>query len=472
MKKLFLLASLAISFSLYAEEIVIQNFESGFSGTWGTNGNSGTSPDENHDNFSIVNNPSKIGINESNKVGKFHRLQSGNWWALAWFEFPEIQVEATLSKPKYLHISVYKSVASTVCLQMKDLMIDPTSNTGEMKNDKQTKVNEWQDLVFKLTSSGVFRIVEIKPDFINQPLSERLDGDIDIYFDNIVINDDPTPLGEEPEPLPEFKGVLPEGFEGINTLLDQVFYEERFGTFGQNSDITSLVVTDNPAKVGINTTNKCAKFTRKVNGEWWAGAYMMPQNQIVVDSDNKYLHIMVYREFDATPLSLKLENSTGNTGDIVLEGDEAGIYDWVDYVFEIPADKYGVYDKIAFMPDFINDPAPADRFIEDVAIYFDAIEVSNDATPRTSGDITSLGDEEHLLNIDVRVDNMGNIQISAPSESTYSVQLYNAMGVQVGAMSDAGSEGQILIQANHLKGVLLVKVVSADGIVYTAKVCL
>jgi len=474
MRKLSLFLLLA-SFTLFVkgEEIVIQNFESGFSGKWGTNGNIGNTADENHENFAIVDNPNKSGINTSDKVGKFHRLQSGNWWALAWFEFNAIEITASLSQPKYLHISVYKPIASTVCVQLKDKIYEPTYNTGELKNDKQIKINEWQDLVYKITSSGTFSLMEVKPDFVNSPpLSERLTGDIDIYFDNIVINDDPTPLGEEPEPLPEFKGKLPEGFEGENTLIDPVFYGERFGSFGQTGAATDLTVAENPAKVGINTTNKVAKFVRKVDGNWWAGVYMIPLDPMVINENNKYFHIMVYRESDPTPLSLKLEKSGGNTGDIVLDGNVAGTYDWVDYVFEVPAEKYDTYDKIAFMPDFVQDPAPAERFFEDALIYFDALEINNDPNPRTSAEISGLFTPA-ARKLSSWYDGNGNIQIRLPQHAqNCTIELVNATGQLIKSTISKQHEHNVTISANGVRGFVLVKLTTASGEVYTSKLAL
>jgi len=471
MKKALLLFSILFSFSLYAEEIVIQNFESGFVGKWGTNGNIGNTADENHENFCIVDNPAKDEINSSNKVGKFHRLKSGNWWALAWFDFNEITIEASLAKPKYLHISVYKPIASTVCIQLKDVMYSPKVNTGELKSDKQTKNNEWQDLVYKITISGTLKMMEVKPDFVNGPSpADRLESDIDIYFDNIVINDDPTPLGEEPEPRPEFKGRLPEGFEREDTMLDPIFYGDYFGSFGQTGAATDLTVVDNPSARGVNTTKKCAKFVRKVTGEWWAGAYMIPLNPMVVDETNKYFHIMVYREIEPTPLSLKLERTGGNTGDIILEGSVDGIYDWVDYVFEIPADKYGTYDKIAFMPDFVESPKPSERFFKDEAIYFDALELNNKPAPRTSAEVSGLfyPGKDNSTNW-VRVEKSGNIVIDFPEKVPgYSVQLYNMSGQSIVSMKNLNAS--VTIPASRLKGVYIVKITTSSGEVYNTKV--
>lgn len=469
MKRILISLFLICSITLFATDVVISDFESGFVGTWGTNGNSGTEPVEDNVNFSIVDNPSKDDINSSDKVAKFIRLQSGNWWALSWFEFDEIEIEASINSPKYLHISFYKPVSSTICVQIKDTMIDPVSNTGEITSDAQTKVNEWQDVVYKITTSGTFKLIEVKPDFVNAVVSDRLDSDIDIYIDNIVINDDPTPLGEEPEPEPDFLGYLPEGFEGENTLLDTYFYGDRFGTFGQEGASTDLTVVDNPSKVGVNTTSKCAQFVRKVSGEWWAGLYLIPANSMELNEDSKYMHIMIYRESEPAPLSLKLENGEGDTGDILIEGDPNGTYDWVDYVFECPADKYGTYDKIAFMPDFVEDPAPSSRYFEDASIYFDAIEISNDPEPRTSAEIAGIATTSTQTACAWKT-NGSNLVLALPTVNSGVVNIYNVVGELVSATPFSKTSTNVTLDKPQQTGIYIVKIISTNGAEQYAKI--
>lgn len=170
-------------------EVVLTNFESGFKGRWGTNGN-GSGLAEDHDAFKIVENPYKSEKNNSDKVGVFERKVTGNWWAYAWFEFDTITIEST---PKYLHVMVNKPIVSTVCAQMKDRHASPSANTGEIKSDAQILTNEWQDLVFKINNTGDFCYFEFKPDFVNAIPSSRLMQNINIYFDDIVINNIPDP---------------------------------------------------------------------------------------------------------------------------------------------------------------------------------------------------------------------------------------------------------------------------------------
>jgi hypothetical protein len=443
MKKLILFFSVLFPVLLYAEDIRIFDFETDFVGKWGTNGNPANNQlNEDHVNFSIADNPSRTGINTSEKVGKFHRLKTGLWWALAWFEFTPVQIEASAVSPKYLHISIYKPVSSTVCIQLRNALGETLTNTGEIKSDEQTKINEWQELVFKITTTGTLGYIEVKPDFVNQSPAGRLEDDIDIYFDEIVIKD----------PLNPFAGDLPEDFEGEQSLIDENYYNDRYGSFGQPAAINDLTVVENPDKTTVNSSDKCAKLIRKKDGNWWAGCFMKPLSEMTVDAAKKYFHILVYRQQD-TPLSLKLENADGNTGDIILPASLGSIGKWVDYVFEVPVAQYGAYDKITFMPDFLQEPAPYDRFANDIEIYFDAIELNNDPMPR--GTATRIDSATEATLIQVWVDAGGNLFIHNQQKEPCLLQLFNVLGKRI-QMIEAPL-GKTIIPNKGLSGIYFLK---------------
>ena len=130
---------------------VVNNFESGFYGGNGTNGNNEGGLVDNSPNFTIIDNPDPTDVNSTNKVAKFIRKKDGNWWAYAWFEFPNYEIQYV---PMYLHIMVRKPVNSIVCVQVKDRHANPVSNTGELVSNAQNVVNEWQDLVFEIPRTG------------------------------------------------------------------------------------------------------------------------------------------------------------------------------------------------------------------------------------------------------------------------------------------------------------------------------
>jgi len=458
MRKITFLILILFSAIICAENIQIFDFETDFPSTWGTNGNP-TSDQFNEDsvNFTLAPNPDKTGINTSDQVGKFCRLQSGQWWAYAWFTFNQISIEATVSQPKYVHVSIYKPVVSRVTLQMRDANGSNVYNTGEIHNDKQTAANVWQEFVFKITKSGNIGFIAIKPDFVNAPVSSRLSGDIDIYIDNIYINDDPTPLGEASYGV--YQGNLPENFEGVHTLLNPVTYAgDRFGSFIQSFSPTDVTVVDNPLKVG-NLSDKCGMFVRKKDGPWNAGFYVIPTSPMTIDATNKYFHMMVYKTMESN-INIKLEEGSpvANTGDIVVAPAASDVNKWTDYVFEIPSAKYGTYSKIAIFLDFMQTPAPSERFSENQLIYFDNIEINNSPDLR----IGDIGTGLTGLNTDNKIkawkDMEGNIRIVNNDDVESVVRLFDIVGKQVQSLQV--KPGESVIATDGLQGIYILKTAS------------
>lgn len=454
MRKITLFILFAFSSFLYGGNVNIFDFETSFVGKWGTNGNpTNNATNEDHVNFFITNNPNQTGINTSSKVGEFNRLKTGLWWAYAWFEFTPITVSASLNSPKYLHISIYKPLSSTVCIQLKNAVTGVTVTTGEITSNKQTKINDWQDIVFKITTSGTFGYIEVKPDFVNATVSSRLSADTPIYFDNIYLSDDPTPTGDPT--IPPYLGSLPETFEGTSTLLDPIDYcGDRYGSFIQTFATTDLVVVENPFK-DRNTTNKCGKFVRKQSGPWNAGFFVIPTAPMVINATNKYFHIMIYKTMQS-PLNLKLESGSpvSTTGDITINPTASDVNKWVDYVFEIPAAKYSSYAKISLFPDFLQSPVPSDRFTEDQNIYFDDIEINDSPNTR---DITTNLKNPNDLSANVWIDNNKDIIIIKYSNLEDQARLYDMAGHNIKTI--ILSKGKNIIKANELKsGVYLVKI--------------
>lgn len=212
--------------NLFNTTYIVSNFENCFYAGNGTNGNNEGGLIANSPNFTIVDNPDPSAANSTSKVGKFIRKKNGNWWAYAWFEFQPIEIQYV---PLYLHIMIRKPINSTVCVQVKDRHANPVSNTGELVSNAQNVVNEWQDLVFEIPNTGNYSYIEIKPDFVNAVPSSRLTEDIEIYFDEIIINGSSTPrtfseqkLGEYPFPIAN-ASLLPENTD-TSVQLSELTY--------------------------------------------------------------------------------------------------------------------------------------------------------------------------------------------------------------------------------------------------------
>lgn len=219
------------------EDVLVQNFENGFIGKWGTNGNPANGVIEDHEAFKIVPNPLKNQVNNTDMSVCFNRKKEGLWWAYSWFEFPTVKVDIV---PIYLHVMVNKPLKSTVCAQMKDKDKAPVYNTGEIKNEDQTMEGLWEDMVFKIQTPGTYSYFEFKPDFINRPAGSKLEEDLHIYFDEIVLSKSAVPrqniVGNELRTMAKFR-LWP------TSVSDELFIESA------DSRISSVQVFDNTGRL-------------------------------------------------------------------------------------------------------------------------------------------------------------------------------------------------------------------------------
>ena len=184
MKKIITLSLSLLSFGIgYAQNAPI-NFEVGGAGatwTWTTFEN-GTNPA-----LEVVNNPSAVAPNTSNKVAKFTALQTGQPWAgCESLKGSDIGTFTLSASNAIVKIMVYKSVISDVGIKFAT---DSGASSGEIKV-ANTKINEWEELTFDFSakigepsSTNISQII-IFPDF---NLAGRT-SNVVAYFDNITFS--------------------------------------------------------------------------------------------------------------------------------------------------------------------------------------------------------------------------------------------------------------------------------------------
>ncbi len=137
--------------------------------------------------FEIVDNPFPAGINTSTKVVKFIRSKAGDPWAGFWTS--EIPININF---RYVHAKVYKTRISPLKFKLEG-GID--GNVELFSATPQTKINEWEDIVFDYSDkSGTYPTFAFMPDFA-EPVN--LSEDLVIYFDDIIVNDIP-PVETQP----------------------------------------------------------------------------------------------------------------------------------------------------------------------------------------------------------------------------------------------------------------------------------
>ena len=134
--------------------------------------------------LTVINNPYKTGINTSNKVCNLFRDKDGLPYSGFWST-----KAINLTTNKYLHVKVFKPRITPVKFKVEDgaggILEIASINT-------QTKINQWEDIVFDFSNlTGNFIKISLMLDVID-PVG--LDTDINIYFDDIIVNNNPNSI--------------------------------------------------------------------------------------------------------------------------------------------------------------------------------------------------------------------------------------------------------------------------------------
>ncbi|MEI7982762.1 MAG: hypothetical protein WCI71_14010, partial [Bacteroidota bacterium] len=131
-----------------------------------------------------VPNPDPNGINISSYVIKFVRSKNGVPWGGFWSTTP---VDVTTNK--YMHVKIWKPRISPIKFKIQD---GAAGTLEKASTNPQTSTGVWEDMVFDFsTKTGPYPIIAFMPDF-EDPLT--LTDDITIYFDDIILNNNPNPI--------------------------------------------------------------------------------------------------------------------------------------------------------------------------------------------------------------------------------------------------------------------------------------
>jgi len=194
--------------------------------------------------MNIVPNPDATGINTSNYVVKFLRDKDGIPWEGFW---SPTAVDVTTNK--YMHVKVWKPRISPVKFKIQD----GAAGTLEAASmTPQTKTGAWEDIVFDFTSkTGPYPVIAFMPDF-EDPLT--LTEDMTMYFDDIILNNDPSPLAGINVTLNENKvSVYPTPFNNYLTIKTGVELKSVIITSAIGQQVV-IMGTMNEGTSNINTS--------------------------------------------------------------------------------------------------------------------------------------------------------------------------------------------------------------------------
>ncbi len=366
-KRLFFAAACYLAFTSYMNaEVVLANFDDVLDASALS-----IEPEANNTacTISVANNPDQSGINATDQCMYFKQEndQVNNSRAVITLS-NAIQIT---EENRYLHIMAYMDIAQTDCGIKNDGNTDFTwlgdKNMGRIIPGK---TNEWVDIVYDMKSSNVSSVITTIKAIA---FSEWGIGNSNMYFDEIVLNNDPNPRGET---------II----ETATTIAD--FND---GTFAGNMASTgngasTIEITDNPLASGINQSAKALHVQINSTGEWWGGVDIDLPSKCRITDANRYMHIMYYIPNALTKIEFII-NNTGENWTGAMNSPTTG--QWVDYVIDLHNfnnnNLQGTTVQRFRLVTFPNETGNQNK-----DIYLDEIILNNDPNARTVSQGTGL----------------------------------------------------------------------------------
>jgi hypothetical protein len=218
----------------------------------------------------LIPNPDATGINTSNWVVQYVRDKDGIPWGGFW---SPTSVDVTTNK--YMHAKVWKPRISPIKFKIEG---GAAGNAEIFSMTPQASINTWEDMVFDYTSkTGVYPTIAFMPDF-EDPLT--LTADMTMYFDDIILNNDPSPL------------------TGINVVSNDkkvTVYPVPFNNFlvvNSATDLKSVIITSAIGQQVVKTGSLVAGTNSINTSNLTSGLYFVT---ICPESDKSYtMKIMKY----------------------------------------------------------------------------------------------------------------------------------------------------------------------------------
>ncbi|MFA6402552.1 MAG: hypothetical protein WCX31_13175, partial [Salinivirgaceae bacterium] len=203
------------------------------------------------DPFTVIDNPDKTGVNQSDKVGQYICHEGANSWAGMNIHD---SVEITISEDnQFFTMDVLKTGLSKTVM-----ILEQASGTVQRFDSYpfNTKTDEWETLVFDFSSviGHTFYRLSIQPDLTE--VDPRTDSSV-VYLDNIKWHRDNPQVANPLRPIT----FEPEG-NGYNWVA--------FDNTSANNDVNSFTIENNPDPTGVNSSAKVGKYITHDGAAMWA----------------------------------------------------------------------------------------------------------------------------------------------------------------------------------------------------------
>jgi hypothetical protein len=121
----------------------------------------------------------------------------------------------------------------------------------------------------------------------------------------------------------------------------------QFANAGE--DPANLVLADNPASDGINTSAKCLKFIVQDGADPWAGAWAEAYGPHTFTEEHHVMEMMVYKD-KISPSGLKVEVGDGDNVELKVSNTKTG--EWELLTFDLSGAVGHTYSRLTIFPDF------------------------------------------------------------------------------------------------------------------------
>ena len=221
--------------------------------------------------MTLVPNPDVNCINTSSWVVQYLRDKDGVPWGGFW---SPTAVDVTTNK--YMHVKVWKPRISPIKFKIEG---GAAGNLETFSTGPQASTGVWEDMVFDFTSkTGPYPTISFMPDF-EDPLT--LTEDITMYFDYIILNNDPNPIVT----------ILENVMKANNVTVYPVPFN-NFLVINTAVDLKSIIITSAIGQQVIKMENLSVGTTTTNTSELATGLYFVT---IYPKSGNSYsLKIMKY----------------------------------------------------------------------------------------------------------------------------------------------------------------------------------
>jgi hypothetical protein len=268
----------------------------------------------------IIANPNPTGLNKSANVTKFVKPAVSEVWAGA-YSNPNPTTLIDLSFTDKIKVKVHMDHIGSLSLKLEEPINGGKNWILKVAN---TKVNEWEELVFDTSLPAIEEPIAPAKGFTYKKAVFFFDfgtpgtgADVVSYFDDVILDGNVAPLV-------------------CQSILDFETAESStvFKYFGNTLNDTPTEVSTNPNKTGLNTSDKVTKFVKPAVAEIWAGAYSDPNPKVIIDLvNNAKIKVKVHMDHIGN-LALKLEGSADGGDNWIIAVPNTKINEWEELEFD------------------------------------------------------------------------------------------------------------------------------------------